>query len=177
MKKTDLSRLLKIFQRLGIPFALAGGHAVAAWGVVRATRDIDFLASVSFPQVGVLIRELKKEGFKADYRIGDDGDPVRGVIGIGLVKAADAEPVEIILGIKKMPAGIFVRARKIPFIGLEVPVASPEDLIILKCLAAGPIDIEDARTIFRIMNKKLDMEYLKREFKRCRLSLEKLRIK
>jgi hypothetical protein len=41
-------------------------------------------------------------------------------------------------------------------------------------LAGGPVDIEDARTIFRIMNKKLDMEYLKSEFKRCRLSLEKL---
>ena len=37
-----------------------------------------------------------------------------------------------------------------------------------------PVDLEDARTIFKIMNKKLDMEYLKSEFKRCRLSLEKL---
>lgn len=174
MKKADLSGILKIFQRLEIPFALAGGYAVAAWGVVRATRDIDFLASVPLSRIKVLLRDLEKAGFKTDYRVGDQGDPVKGVIGLEPTKAADAEPVEIILGINKMPAGIFTRARQIPFFGLEVPVTSPEDLIILKCMAAGPVDLEDARTIFRIMNKKLDLEYLKSEFKRCRLSWEKL---
>ncbi len=174
MNKANLSKILKIFQRLEIPFALAGGHAVAAWGAVRATRDIDFLASVPPAQISILVRDLERAGFKTDYRIGDEGDPVKGVIGLEPTKAADAEPVEIILGIKKMPAGIFVRARQITFFGLEVPVTSPEDLIILKCMAAGPVDLEDARTIFRIMNKKLDLEYLKSEFLRCRLSLEKL---
>jgi hypothetical protein len=73
-----------------------------------------------------------------------------------------------------MPAGIFARARQIRFFGLEIPVTSPEDLIVLKCLAGGPIDLEDARSILKIMMDKLDMAYLKREFKRCRLSLEKL---
>jgi predicted nucleotidyltransferase len=174
MNKADLSKILKIFRGLRIPFALAGGYAVAAWGAVRATRDIDFLASIPVAQIPELVREMERAGFKTDYRMGDDGDPVKGVIGIEPKKAADVEPVEVILGIKKMPADIFVRVRQVPFIGLEVPVISPEDLIILKCLAAGPVDLEDARAIFRIMNKKLDMEYLKSEFKRCRLSLKKL---
>lgn len=173
MKKADLSRILKILQRLKISFALAGGHAVAAWGAVRATRDIDFLASIPPAQIGILVRDLKKAGFKANYRKGDECDPVRGVIGVGL-DDADAEAVEIILGIKNMPAGIFERAQSILFFGLEVPVTSPEDLIILKCLAAGPVDLEDARTIFKVMNKNLDMEYLTSEFSRCRLSLAKL---
>jgi predicted nucleotidyltransferase len=73
-----------------------------------------------------------------------------------------------------MPAGIFARAQQIRFFGLEVPVTSPEDLIVLKCLAGGPVDLEDARSIFRIMKNKLDMKYLEGEFKRCRLSLAKL---
>ena len=174
MSKAGLLRILKVFRRLDIPFALVGGYAVAAWGVVRATRDIDFLAAVSSDRTIELVRELGKAGYKADYRIGDEIDPVQGVIRLEPTATADTEPVEIILGIRKMPAGIFKRARRIPFLGLEVPVTSPEDLIVLKCLAAGPVDLEDARTIFKIMNKKMDMEYLKSEFKRCRLSLEKL---
>ncbi|MBU4306948.1 MAG: nucleotidyltransferase [Candidatus Aminicenantes bacterium] len=174
MNKAGLLRILKIFHRLEIPFALVGGHAVAAWGAVRATRDIDFLAAVLPDQIIELVNKFKKAGFKVDYRKGDEGDPVQGVIGLESMKAEDAEPVEIILGIKKMPTGIFERARQILFLGMEVPVTSPEDLIVLKCLAAGPVDLEDARTIFKIMNKKMDMEYLKSEFKRCRLSLEKL---
>jgi predicted nucleotidyltransferase len=174
MNKAGLAKILNILQRLNIPVALAGGYAAAAWGVVRATRDIDFLASVSLAQIGILVRELKKEGFKADYRMGDRDDPVQGVIGIEPTNAVDAEPIEIILGIKKMPAAIFERARQVFILGLEVPVTSPEDLIILKCLAAGPVDLEDARTILKIMKGKLDMIYLENELKRRRLSLEKL---
>ena len=107
MNKANLLKILKAFRRLKIPFALAGGHAVAAWGVVRATRDIDFLAAVSHERIIELVKELKKAGFKADYRIGDEGDPVRGVIGLEAAKGAETDPVEIILGIKKMPSGIF----------------------------------------------------------------------
>jgi predicted nucleotidyltransferase len=174
MNKTALARILKIFRCLDIPFALAGGYAVAAWGAVRATRDIDFLAAVPTDRINELLRELKQAGFKVKHRPGDEDDPVRGVIRLEPAKASDAEPVEIILGIKKMPARIFERARKLAFLGLEVPVVAPEDLIVLKCLAGGPIDLEDARAIFAIMKSKLDLEYLRGEFLRCRISFEKL---
>ena len=177
MNKVNLAKIFTILHRLNISFTLIGGYAVAAWGVVRATRDIDLLVAAPGAMASRLANALKKAGFKVDYQKGDEKDPVLGTIRLDFLETVDAEPVEIILGIKKMPAAIFMRARRIPFFGLEVPVTSPEDLIVLKCLAGGPIDLEDARTIYLIMNKKLDMEYLKSEFKRCRLSLEKLRIK
>ncbi|MCX6558269.1 MAG: nucleotidyl transferase AbiEii/AbiGii toxin family protein [Candidatus Aminicenantes bacterium] len=174
MKKAELLPILKVLREAGVPFVLAGGYAVAAWGTVRATRDIDFIAAVAPDKIPALIKEFIKAGFKGNYRPGDEDDPVRGVIGLERVDAEAAEPVEIILGIKKMPADIFARARQIRFFGVEVPVTSPEDLIVLKCLAGGPVDQEDARSILKIMRDKLDLEYLKTEFKRCRLSLEKL---
>ena len=82
--------------------------------------------------------------------------------------------MEIILGIRKMPAAIFERARRVPFLGLEMPVASPEDMILLKCLAGGPVDLEDARSILSVMKGKLDMKYLEKEAKRLRFSLKML---
>lgn len=45
-----LRRLQKLFQdasralHIPIRFALIGGLAVSAWGIVRATEDVDFLA-------------------------------------------------------------------------------------------------------------------------------------
>lgn len=36
MSKANLLKILKSFRRLKVPFALAGGYAVAAWGAVRA---------------------------------------------------------------------------------------------------------------------------------------------
>ena len=174
MKKAELLSILKVLRGAGVPFALAGGYAVAAWGVVRATRDIDFLAAVAPDKIPGLIKEFKKAGFKGNYSPGGEDDPVKGVLGLERAETEAAEPVEIILGIKKMPERVFERALQIRFFGLEVPVTSPEDLIVLKCLAGGPVDLEDARSILKIMMDKLDMEYLKSEFKRCRLSLEKL---
>ena len=46
MKKADLTKILAVLRRLNIPVVLVGGYAVAAWGAVRATRDIDLLISV-----------------------------------------------------------------------------------------------------------------------------------
>ncbi|MCJ7524172.1 MAG: nucleotidyltransferase family protein [Candidatus Aminicenantes bacterium] len=174
MNKAKLLPILQVLHEAGVPFALIGGYAVAAWGAVRATRDIDFLAAVAPDKIPGLIKAFMKAGFKGNYRSGGEDDPVRGVLGLERAETPDAEPVEIILGIKKMPAAIFERARQIPFFGLEVPVTSPEDMILLKCLAGGPFDLADARSILKVMQGKLDMEYLKSEFKRCRLSLEKL---
>ena len=175
MKKAELLPILKVLHETGIPFALAGGYAVAAWGVVRATRDIDFLAAMAPGKIPELIMKFKKAGFKGKYRPGGEDDPVKGVIGLERAKAEAAEPVEIILGIKKMPAAIFERVQQVQFFGLDVPVISPEDLIVLKCLAGGPVDLEDARSILAVMKGRLDMAYLEDELKKRKIRLDKIK--
>lgn len=65
-----------------IQFALIGGLAVAAWGVIRATQDIDVLAnSDRIPLVNTRLRnELKdfldRNGWRAEWRVGDADDPI-----------------------------------------------------------------------------------------------------
>jgi len=171
VNKADLAKILKAFKRLDIPFVLAGGHAVAAWGMVRSTRDIDFVADVRGALAGKLAAELRQAGFKAVLRPSDEQDPVRGVIRVESAVSAAAEPVDIVLGIRRMPQGIFERSSPLQFLGHQVPVISPEDLIVLKCLAGGPIDLEDARSILEIMKGKLDMKYLGVELKKIKMSL------
>ena len=39
-------RLHAIFEAHSVPHALIGGWAAVAWGVVRATRDVDLLADI-----------------------------------------------------------------------------------------------------------------------------------
>ena len=174
MNKADLAKILAAFKHLDVPFVLAGGHAVAAWGMVRSTRDIDFLVDVRGDSAEKLAAELRLAGFKAVLRKGDELDPIRGVIRVESLDSSAAEPVDIVLGIRHMPQGIFERSSSLQFLGHRVPVISPEDLIVLKCLAGGPIDLEDARSILEIMKGKLDDEYLEQELKRCRISLPKL---
>ena len=174
MSKADLLKILRSFRRLKIPFALAGGYAVAAWGVVRATRDIDFLAAAPGNLAMKLVAELKKAGFNAVLRKGDESDPLLGLIHVELPNSPDTEPVDIVLGIRGMPSGLYSRTVKVLFMGFEIPVVAPEDLIVLKCIAAGPIDLKDARAIFAVSKERLDVNYLEKELQRRHLSIKKL---
>lgn len=174
MNKDILEKLFAILKAFNISYVLIGGYAAAVWGSVRATKDVDFLADVPYLMIDKVVEALEKQGFSVEYRSGDIGDPVRGVIELEFQIEEDKESVELIQGIKNMPGDIFSRSEKIGMLGIEIPVASPEDLIVLKLLAGGPVDKQDARTIYKIMRDKLDMQYLEKELRRCKLSLESL---
>ncbi len=171
MNKDSLLPIFSILEKFDISYVLIGGYAVAVWGAVRATRDVDFLADISRRTVPAIIEAFKESGYSVEYRPGDIGDPVWGVIRLRHELSENDETIEILSGIKKMPGDIYKRAETITLAGLNIPVASPEDLIVLKLLAGGPVDLDDARTIFKVMEERLDKEYLRKELLRCKLSV------
>ena len=83
-----LRTLRKLFQdaslslRVPVHYALIGGLAVSAWGVVRATQDIDVLAdSHPSPLRNLAIQRrlqkfLEQRGCMAEWRIGEPDDPI-----------------------------------------------------------------------------------------------------
>jgi hypothetical protein len=52
-----------------IRYAVIGGYAVAAWGEVRATQDLDLLCSLA--DVSRLVKRLERAGLRFDQRTGD----------------------------------------------------------------------------------------------------------
>jgi hypothetical protein len=73
---TILSRLeAALAQRLLRAYALIKGFAVAAWGVPRATQDIDFAIAIGTKNVEELAVFLNGR-----YAAGGADDPLRGVI-------------------------------------------------------------------------------------------------
>ncbi|MGE5344234.1 MAG: nucleotidyltransferase [Candidatus Omnitrophota bacterium] len=176
MNKTILEKLFTVLNNLNIPYVLIGGYAAAAWGYIRATKDTDFLAAISPDKIDRVIADLKAQGFTVEYRRGDIEDPVRGLIKLGFqLQESEIDFTELVLGIKKMPSDVYLRAKKLHFAEIEIPVISPEDLIILKLIAGGPSDINDARNIYEILKEKLDDQYLGKEVKRCKLSLNSIK--
>lgn len=177
MNKAILEKLFRVLNALDIPYILIGGYAAAAWGYIRATKDTDFLAGISFDRIDRVIEDLKGQGFSVEYRSGDIEDPVRGLIKLRFPAVGETEFIELLLGIKKMPPDVYLRAKKLHFAGMEIPVISPEDLIVLKLIAGSPLDISDAQNIYEIVKDQLDMNYLEKEVKRCKLSLNSIRKK
>lgn len=172
MNKETLKKLFAVLKEFNISYILIGGYAVAVWGSVRATKDIDFLANIPSNIILQVIERLKSHGFVVTYKSGSFRDPVLGVIKLKFKIGENKEALELLLGIRKMPPNIYLRFEKIHVMGIEIPVVSPEDLIVLKLLAGGPVDIHDARNIYNVMREKLDMQYLKKELKRCKFSLD-----
>jgi hypothetical protein len=120
-------------------FTLIGGLAVSAWSPPRATMDIDFLVLVESTNLDHLVKALCDAGLKAELRRGGYDDPVPFLI--------RADSLDIIVATKKYEADAIEQSVIVDVLGRDIPVASPEYLIILKLKAGGPQDILDVQEI------------------------------
>jgi predicted nucleotidyltransferase len=160
MKLEDLlAPLNELFRREQIRYAVIGGYAVAAWGEVRATRDIDLLCRAV--DLGSLVAALAKADIRFERRTGDLDDPVSEVVKIDVTSESGAYEIDVLAGIRGAPAGIVERARQVTLEGLVLPVASPEDTVVLKLLAGSRRDIDDAISIIRLQTGRLDLALLR----------------
>ncbi len=88
MKLKDLlAPLDELLRRERIKYAVIGGYAVAVWGEVRATRDIDLLCSAA--DLGPLVAALARADMRYERRTGDLDDPVSEVVKIDLSSEED----------------------------------------------------------------------------------------
>jgi predicted nucleotidyltransferase len=148
-----------ILKKRRIRYAVIGGYAVAAWGDVRTTHDLDLLCAGDSQAV---IEGLKEGRLQFEHRIGDYDDPISEVIRIEIGQATDPFEVDILIGIREAPEGLVDRARIINIEGMGIPVASPEDTILLKLLGGSARDLDDAKSIIQIQSGKLDLNLIRK---------------
>jgi hypothetical protein len=139
------------------PFALIGGMALASHGVLRGTRDIDFLVDAS--EADTADRVLKRLGYEAAHRSEDAATYVRGAERIDLLYAHRPIARKLLQG-AKVVEGSLGRLR----------VVSAEGLIGFKLQAivndAGRTqDLEDIRALLRANRDSLDMAEVREYFR------------
>ncbi len=120
-------------------FTLIGGLAVSAWSPPRATMDVDFLILAELTNLHHLVKALCDVGLNAELRRGGYEDPVPYLI--------RADSLDIIVATKKYEAEAIEQSVIVDVLGRNIPVVSPEYLIILKLKAGGPRDILDVQEI------------------------------
>ena len=179
MRLTPLSALkqtVAALTQLPCRFCLVGGHAASLYrSQERFTRDVDF-AVVASPKVksrAVAEKAIEALGLK----------PVVGVIPLGkkepkcpAVCMITSEPaaqeltglVDILLPeVPWVPEAVERAQSNVLNLGFaEVPVITPEDLILAKCLSAANEpdrfqDLDDIKQLFKDV-KDLDIDYLRR---------------
>ena len=160
-----LREALAIARQAGARAALTGGAALEAWGVARATQDIDLVFLLEPARYARLRQALVSRGARV---LEERGDPrtiwlrvlLRGVQ-IDWLRAWDA-PTQHALR----------RAVVRKVLGVRMKVLRPEDLILLKLRVGRPRDLDDAVRLYVFQGARLDHAYLKRAVRRLHIARE-----
>ncbi|MCX7926036.1 MAG: nucleotidyltransferase family protein [Fimbriimonadales bacterium] len=142
-----------------IPYVLIGGFAVQHWGEPRTTRDIDIEILVSEEHKEAVFRKIL-ERYRPRY---DDALEFALQQRVLLIYASNGVPVDIALAAPGYGELIAQRRQLIQVAPNQpmVAVISAEDLIVHKCLAHRPVDLQDVESILKRQRGKLDIEYIR----------------
>lgn len=150
-----LSSLARVIKKL--EGAVIGGVAVSVRSIPRFTRDIDAVCWQGDFGYREILEVLVAEGFWAR-----PDDPVAFAKKhrvFPLVHLSSGIPVDISLGASPFERDLIERAQPVEFEGVSIPVATVEDLVVLKLVAGRPIDVADVDSLIKI-NLGLDRKYI-----------------
>lgn len=157
----------EILDRLPLRHAFGGALANNYWGVVRATQDLDLLVLLPALRTQELADALGGAGFLQKTE-GEAFAPVE----VPSMAAEIRERKMFVVYREGIKAEFFVphiplqdeilrRAVRLPFEGREIPVTTPEDLILLKMIFHRDKDLRDVRGILAVQKGRLDPAYIR----------------
>ena len=141
-----------------IPHAVSGALAMAAYGYVRATRDIDILVAAPSARLPAVFEIIRAHGFQ-----GDDRELIQALRQRYVAEMRSGPvSVEILIPVLPYHSTLIDRSVFLPVAGTEVPFISSEDLIILKTLWHRTKDIADIKVLLAALDATLDRAYVVR---------------
>jgi len=160
----DIGGLLAVLARHGVDYVVIGGVATQAHGHRRTTMDLDLMPgpdSENLTRLAAALDELEARPAEADFEKAEApvSDPER------LAIAAIVPPLSTRHGqlhILKEPKGAraFDELRKaalvVPLAGVDVAIASLDDLIRMKRASGRPGDLEDIAALTKSEKRRQD---------------------
>lgn len=156
-----IRHLVATLKELEANYVIIGGIASSLWGKPRMTVDADVVVSVTDEALPDLLKRFKEKGFL----ISKSSEPKMAA------RLKRLLPVKVrytkILSCDLRIASYTIdrlaidRAKKVKIFNIEVPVATPEDVIIYKLVRFEDLDKADIKAIIQRLGKKLKVAYLK----------------
>ena len=126
-------------------YALIGGFAVSAWGVPRATQDIDFAIAIAQADPKALAAFIGGR-----YQAGEPDDPLRGVVVVSIEVEHEPISLQLLFFPSLLTELAFRHVETLSVLACSVPVVSWPVLIILKLYAGGPRDLLDVHQLLKV---------------------------
>jgi hypothetical protein len=149
----------------GIPVMLTGSFASSYHGAPRATQDVDLVIAPTADQLRAFVALLPRDEFYVDERAALEALRLEGQF--NLIDLRSGWKVDLIIR-KSRPFSReeFDRRSVVELEGSELPIATPEDLLIAKMEWARTSEsarqIEDAARLLRVRSRQLDEAYVER---------------
>lgn len=138
---------------------LFGAQAAIIHGAARLTADVDVTVRLRPPSTTTsLTAILERYGFSA--RVTSPGFIERTRV-MPFVHRGTSMPVDAVLAGPGLEDQFFTRVRHRNVDGVSVPVASAEDLIVMKILAGRGKDTDDVMAILEAQGDSLDLDYVR----------------
>jgi hypothetical protein len=158
-----------------IIYMLVGSFASTYYGASRSTRDVDIVIETEPEQLALFIGDLRRDDYYAELEAALQAQKNESLFNV--IDNKSGWKVDLI--IRKSRAFSreeFQRRRTIMFSGIELSIASPEDVVISKLewakVAGSERQIEDAARILRAQWEALDVEYLRRWVDELQLTIQ-----
>lgn len=160
-----IAKIARILSRLKIKYFVTGGYAVAVWGRLRATFDIDVVIAMHQPHIPALAQAMRTLG-KSVYV---DEDMMRSALILkgefNIIHPESGIKIDFFIAGQDPRSKLeFGRAKQCTIQGQKIYFISPEDLILSKLRwykdSGGEHHLEDARSVIKKSDKILDYNYL-----------------
>lgn len=152
----SFASLRRFIDACGFPAALVGGMAITARVRMRATDDLDLVIAVPSGATDKLLATASACGYRYDEAT------AREWVDSGLLRMTDAEgtTVDLLIATDPLSQALVQRATAERLMGSDVPVATVEDLLLMKLEANRPVDLDDAIAIKDAFGDRLDRAYV-----------------
>ena len=151
-------QVAKWLENQGIRHFFIGGIALQYWGEPRLTRDVDVIVLVAPEEFDAFLEKAIK-AFKP--RIPDALEFARRHR-VLLLETESGVPIDISLGIPGYEEEAWAHSKEVEFQPFgKLRLISPEDLIIHKCVAGRPRDVEDVERILVKQRLQVDVERIR----------------
>jgi hypothetical protein len=145
-----------------VPFVVIGGLAASLQGEPRNTEDVDFMITLPTTRVYRFAEKARALGFDIEPDVAETQWLGSGVIRLWLGAPGQQTAVDLMSCNSDFLREAAWRAQPARCLGHEVPIASPEDMLLFKCCAWRAKDIPDAISIADRHAERLDCSYLRK---------------
>jgi hypothetical protein len=139
----------------GVRFAVVGGVAASLYGKPRVTKDVDLVAMAEDDTWASLVERAAR--WNLAPRIADVLDFAKTTRVLLLVHEPSRIEVDVSFGMLPFERELVERAATRTVRRVTFPIASPEDILVMKALALRPRDVADIEGILQSV-PSLDLE-------------------